>query len=209
MLGYACLNVRHLVDPDVIVLGGGMIEGLRGLYHAGCPAHRGRRSVLRRREGGGIRLSALGDDAVLLGSVAAARLKAGRNPFKKRYRARPVYPQIDACKDGAITVDDKAYKCDIYITVNGKTKKRQEIPSQNAQASPHTIGARELETVCKGGPEILFIGTGKCGQMELDENARRFLELRSIKFKILPNPKAVECYNKSKRRRAALMHVGC
>ncbi len=26
VLGYACLNVRHLIDPDVIVLGGGLIE---------------------------------------------------------------------------------------------------------------------------------------------------------------------------------------
>ena len=55
----------------------------------------------------------------------------------------------------------------------------------------------------------MFIGAGKCGQVELGEDARRFLDLRSIKFKILPNPKAVESYNKSKRRRAALMHVSC
>ena len=28
VLGYACLNVRHLIDPEAIVLGGGVIEAL-------------------------------------------------------------------------------------------------------------------------------------------------------------------------------------
>ena len=26
ILGYACLTVRHLIDPEVIVLGGGVVE---------------------------------------------------------------------------------------------------------------------------------------------------------------------------------------
>ena len=95
VLGYACLNVRHLVDPDVIVLGGGMIEACADYIMPVVQRIVGEDPLLGAREGGGILLSALGDDAVLLGAVAAARLKAGRNPFKKRYRARPVYPQID------------------------------------------------------------------------------------------------------------------
>ena len=104
---------------------------------------------------------------------------------------------------------DKQYKDDVYITVNGKVKKIEEIAAQQATGFPHQIGARELEIVCKGGPEILFVGAGTCGQMEMGEDAGRFLDTRSIKFKILPNAKAAESYNKSKRRRAALMHVTC
>ena len=26
VLGYACVNVRHLIDPEAIVLGGGVVE---------------------------------------------------------------------------------------------------------------------------------------------------------------------------------------
>ncbi len=206
VLGYACLNARHLIDPDVIVLGGGMIEACADYVMPLVQRIVGEDPLPGARQGGGILLSALGDDAVLLGAVAAARLKAGRNPFKKRFRLRPAYPQINQSKEGAITVDDEMFETDIYITVNGKTKKRANI-TRNAPAPPHKLTAAELELVCKGGPEILFVGAAKCEEIELPEDARRFLDLRSIKFKILPTAKALESYNKSKRRRAALIYV--
>jgi glucokinase len=209
LLGYACLNVRRLIDPDLIVLGGGMIEACADYVLPVVQRIIAEDPLVGAREGGGIILSALGDDAVVLGAVAAARLKVGRNPFKKRYRTRPIYSQIAGCKEGIIVVGDKDYKEDVCITVNGKTKKIEEIAALQAAGFPHKIGARELETVCKGGPEILFIGAGICGQVEMGEDAGRFLDLRSIKFKILPNAKAAEEYNKSKRRRAALMHINC
>ena len=207
VIGYACLNVRHLVDPDAIVLGGGMIEACADYIMPVVRRIVGDDPLVGVREGRGILLSALGDDAVLLGAVAAARINAGRNPFKKRYRATPVYPQIGSCKDGALTVDDKQCEGDIYITVNGKTRKAQDMPVQLDQGSPRKIGVRELEIVCRGGPELLLIGAGESGQIELEENAQEFLDLRSIKVRILPSRKAAESYNKSKRRRAALIYV--
>jgi glucokinase len=208
VLGHACLNVRHLIDPDLIVLGGGVIEACADYILPVVQRIIAEDPLVGAREGGGILLSALGDDAVVLGAVAAARRKAGRDPFKKRRRVRPIYPQI-GCKEGEIAVGDKQYKDDVYITVNGKTKMIEEIAAQQAAGFPHKIGARELEILCKGGPEILFIGAGKCGQVEMGEDAGRFLDLRRIKFKLLSNAKAAEGYNKSKRRRAALMHVSC
>ncbi len=84
VLGYACLTVRHLVDPEVIVLGGGVIEACGDFV---VP-------IIRRivdadrlpgaREGGHVVVSELGDDAVVLGAVALARGAAGRSPFGKR-----------------------------------------------------------------------------------------------------------------------------
>ena len=66
-----------------------------------------------------------------------------------------------------------------------------------------------MKKVCRGGPEILFIGAGKSGKVELTEDARRFLAQRSIQCEILPTVKAVESYNRSKLRKAALIHVRC
>ncbi len=82
VLGHACLTVRHLLDPEVIVLGGGVIEAcgkfvmpivhrivsgdaLKGAKAPGRPA--GCRVVR----------SELGDDAVVLGAVALARQATG------------------------------------------------------------------------------------------------------------------------------------
>ena len=56
---------------------------------------------------------------------------------------------------------------------------------------------------------MLFIGAGKSSKVELTEDARRFLAQRSIQCEILPTVKAVESYNKSKLRKAALIHVTC
>ncbi len=84
VLGHACLTVRHLIDPEVIVLGGGVIEACGDFV---VP-------IVRRiveadrlpgaRESGHVVVSALGDDAVVLGAVALARATAGRNPFGKQ-----------------------------------------------------------------------------------------------------------------------------
>ncbi len=84
VLGYACLTVRHLIDPEVIVLGGGVLEACGDFI---VPVVRQIIDADRlpgAREGGRIVVSALGDDAVVLGAVALARATAGRSPFGKR-----------------------------------------------------------------------------------------------------------------------------
>lgn len=72
VLGYACLTVRHLLDPEVILLGGGVMEACawfilpiieKIIDNDRLPAASSPRRVV---------VSALGDDAVLLGAVALA-----------------------------------------------------------------------------------------------------------------------------------------
>jgi glucokinase len=82
VLGFACLTVRHLIDPELIVLGGGLIEAcsafmLPVIQHV-VDADR----LPGACDGGHVVLSALGDDAVSLGAVALARELVGRSPFK-------------------------------------------------------------------------------------------------------------------------------
>ncbi len=83
VLGYACLSVRHLIDPEVIVLGGGVIEACGDFM---VPIARAMVEADRLpgvRKGGQVVRSALGDDAVMLGAVAFARQHVGRDPFQK------------------------------------------------------------------------------------------------------------------------------
>ena len=77
-LGYACVTVRHLLDPEVIILGGGVIEACgdfmlpivkKVLEERTMPGTRGRAKVV---------CSALGDDAGVLGAVRLAQLALGR-----------------------------------------------------------------------------------------------------------------------------------
>lgn len=209
VLGQACINVRHLFDPQAIVLGGGVVEACSGFIMPIVENIVGRDPLPAARDGGHVLLSALGDDAVVLGAVAAARRLVGRSPFKKRFSVKPIYSDITSVGFGEITVGQKTYDCDILISVGGKVKPRNEELAKELYGTSHTIGAKELAKVCKGGPEILFIGAGKTGQVELTEEAGRYLAQRSIQCDIQPTVKAVENYNKSKLRKAALMHVTC
>ncbi|MBN2579914.1 MAG: ROK family protein [Pirellulales bacterium] len=208
-LGYACLNVRHLIDPEVLVLGGGVIMACSDYIMPIIENIVGQDPLAGARDGGKILVSALGDDAVVLGAVAAARRLVGRNPFKKRFRIQPKYPQITRYRFGEITVARKSYTHDVYIPVSGKVKKRRVPQDAEAAGSKHVVGAAELEKVCKGGPEVLFVAAGKSGLVELTDEARRYLAHRSIRLEIHPAAKAIEGYNKSKQRKALLAHLTC
>jgi glucokinase len=209
VLGFACVNVRHLIDPEAIVLGGGVIVAcgsyIMPIIEQVVAADR----LPGSHEGGSVLVSALGDDAVVLGAVAAARRLVGRNPFKKRFQVVPTYPQISRIAAGEITIDKKNHAGDVFITVAGKVKKRGDEAVCESENAARAVGVKELEKICKGGPEVLFIGAGESDSMELTEDARRFLAHRSIQCEILPTMKAAESYNRSKRRKAALMHVSC
>jgi glucokinase len=209
VLGYACVNVRHLLDPEAIVFGGGVIEACSDFIMPIVENIVGLDPLPGAREGGRVLLSALGDDAVVLGAVAAARKLVGRSPFKKRFCVKPKYPEITRVGFGEITVGKESYSRDIYISVGGKVKKREERLAKELYGSSHAVGPKELEKVCKGGPEVLFIGAGKAAKVELTEDACRFLAQRSIHYDIQPTVKAAESYNRSKLRKAALMHVTC
>ncbi len=77
-IGHACVSVRHLLDPDLIVMGGGVIEAcgdfampiIRRIVSTDAMADR--EDLVRVVE------SKLGDDAVVLGAVALARQGGAR-----------------------------------------------------------------------------------------------------------------------------------
>lgn len=205
-LGNACLTIRHLIDPEVIILGGGVIEACSEFMVPIVEKIVGSDPFPGARPGGRVLLSALGDDAVVLGAVALARARVGRSPFKKRYAVSPSYPTISQAKSGEITVGPKTYNGDVYVMVNGKVKRRKEAVQEEAPTAQQ-VGPKELEKVCAGGPEVLFVGTGQNGGMQLNDEAHRYLSQRSIDCTALPTAQVVDAYNKSKQRKAALIHV--
>jgi len=208
-LGYACINVRHLIDPEVIVLGGGVVEACSDFILPIVENIVGSDGLPGARDGGRVLLSALGDDAVVLGAVALARRVVGRSPFKKRFALTPSYPSIVRARFGEVIVGDKAYNRDVYITADGTVKKRKKELAREEYHTAHTLGPSELEKVCRGGPEIVFVGTGESGSLKVSEEALRYLSQRSIECKAVPTPQLAEVYNKSAKRKAAVIHVTC
>lgn len=209
VLGHACVNVRHLIDPEVIVLGGGVVEACSDFIMPIVEHIVGMDPMPGAREGGRVLLSVLGDDAVVLGAVAAARRLAGRSPFKKRFRVETSYPRIDEVFFGGIKIGRRTFDRDICILADGRIKKRNKNLAKKLHGSSHTLGPKELEAICRRGPEVLFIGSGMSGKLELSEEARQFLEQRAIKYEIHPSTEAADHYNRSNLRKAALIHATC
>ena len=139
--------------------------------------------------------------------MALARRQVGRSPFKSKYRVEPTYPEIARFSFGEIVVGKKAYNDDIYIQVSGKVKSRDKDFARRDGDNPQLIGAKELEEVCKGGPEVLFVGCAKANEVCLTDQARRFLAHRSIRCEIVSAVQLVDDYNRSKARKAALIDV--
>jgi glucokinase len=209
VLGYACLTVRHLVDPEVIVLGGGVVEAcgdfLVPIVQAIVKADR----LPGACEGGEIVRSALGDDAVMLGAVALARQHVGRSPFSKPFDVAPEYTRISHWHDGVVTVGNSTYFHDIYIRADGRVKDRTRCPPEQTGGACHKVIRKELEKVCKGGPEVLFVGTGRLGRVAIAREGLEFLRSEAIELRALPTPRAVRAYNLCRRRKAVLLHIRC
>jgi len=206
IMGRACLNVRHLLDPEVIVLGGGVIEACEfflmpiirqaveadGLAGSGPSAR--------------IAVSALGDEAVVLGAVALAQRAAGADaPGDQADKPTP-YPAIAEVRPGEITVGKKSYRQDIFIRADGKVKKYAKVLAKTG-GPPGQVGPAELKRICWGGPETLIIGGARQGRRPLGAPAAEFLRNRGISCRILSLREAIAAYNAQQGRKAALIFM--
>jgi len=209
ILGHACITVRRLLDPELIVLGGGVIEACGDFVMPIVEAVVSSDAMLQGGSEGIVVRSVLGDDAGVLGAAILAQELVGRLPSAESLSAAPRYPTVDETHFGGITIGGKVYDCDIYIRTNGEVKRRKKAAVKKTYGTSHKIGPVELEKVCKGDPEIIIIGTGQNGAASLTEDGEEFLRSKGIRYKALASPKAVGEYNKTDARKALLVHVTC
>lgn len=209
VLGAACVTVRHLIDPELIVLGGGVLKECSDYMMPIVENCIGSDRLPGARDGGRVLLSALGDDAVVLGAVALARMKVNRSPFKKKFAVAPEYPEVAWAGKGELAVGGTTFDRDVYLLADGTVKKRKKKFAGEGNPASHQVEAGELERACRGGPEVLFVGGGETGAVQLSEDAQRYLRHRSIECRVLRTPEAIEAYNRCGQRKAALLHTGC
>ena len=209
ILGYACLSVRHLLDPDVIVLGGGVIEACGSFVTPIVREIVAADALAGARAGGAIVESELADDAVVLGAVALAQQVSGGRPLEDAADHVPDYPKIKYAGAGEVAVGGKVYTNDIWIRGDGKVKKRNKKLAKEQYGTSHKIGPAELDKLCKGSPQTIVIGMGQNGMAGLTPEGEAYLSTRGIEVVCLPSAKAVKEFNRTKGRKAAIIHVTC
>jgi len=207
VLGHACLTVRHLLDPEVIVIGGGVFEACGEFMFPIIQRIVEADRLPGAREGGKVFLSALEDDAVTLGAVALARRKVKRDPFKKKFTIAPDYPKLKRGQGGEVVVGDTVCHRDVYVRVNGIIKKYKGFEKQAGGDGGRTVGPDDLGRICKGGPEVVFIAAGAGDDVRLTDEGEAFLKRRAIDVEVKPTDEAIEAYNRCDRRKAVVIPV--
>lgn len=111
--------------------------------------------------------------------------------------------QIDSTSFGSITVGGKRYAHDVWIFADGSIRRRDR---------DHEFTLDELDILLDGRPEVVIVGTGQSGCVEIDEDAAREAGRRGIKIISDVTPNALKQYNeavKAKRKAAGAFHTTC
>ncbi|MDR2345553.1 MAG: ROK family protein [Planctomycetaceae bacterium] len=201
VIGYACLTVRHLLDPDVIMLGGGVIEACQKYMMPVIESVTASDKLSAAPSSRRILVSSLGDSAVVLGAVALVRGKETIT-FDQLCESVPKYPHILMLADDVIHIDDVAYMSDILILSDGTIHARTKVPKKD----PNGFRFKDIETVVQGGTDMLILATPTAEKTILSDKCREYLYRRGIDFRILQLREAVQLYNNLNGRRSAVFH---
>ena len=118
--------------------------------------------------------------------------------------------RIDSTKFGNITIDGKKYKHDVYVTKNGKIKKRKKKLSKTVFGTSHKVSLEEIKEIYEEDANVVIIGTGQMGILRLSIEALKFLEKKRCETIILRTKKAIKVWNNDERNsKIALFHVSC
>ena len=119
-------------------------------------------------------------------------------------------PYIDSTEFGEITIDNKKYHQ--VLIVGDLVMERDTEKLEKLFGTTHGIGEWERDELVKGNPEIIIIGTGQGGAMNVDGEIANGLAKKGIELIVASTPEAIEIYNekiKEGKRINALIHTTC
>ena len=203
-LGEAAAALANLLDPDVVVMGGGLIEGCGAFLMPVILGHAGPRLLLPDGTGPVIMQSELGDDAVVLGAaVYAYDYLAGTQPHVRR-RA---LPDLEWIGPGEVKVNGRRKVDDFVVRDDGSVRKRRRKLSLKVHGSTHLVSVDEVKFICKGTPRVLIVGTGTDGMVEVGEDAKSWLAKKHIRLICKKSESAVKEFHETVDPVAMLLHV--
>ena len=111
---------------------------------------------------------------------------------------------IDSYDFGRIVVDGKAYTSDVIIFLD-------RVKDNWWRKEGHALHIEDIESVIGEKPEVLIVGTGKYGILNVLPETKEDIESKGIELIVEPTDRACEVYNKiSKNKKAvAALHLTC
>lgn len=112
---------------------------------------------------------------------------------------------IDRFTFGTITVDGQRYTSDIKII-------RGSVVPDWWRGSGHTVDVADVHDILHNKPDVVVIGKGDPGYMQVADSLRQYAEKNGIKLIEEKTPAAIHTFNrllKEGKKVAAGFHVGC
>jgi hypothetical protein len=116
---------------------------------------------------------------------------------------------IERTAFGSITIDGKTYNHDVIIRLSGKMDKRQKKLSKQQYGTSHILSKAEAKTVFEDRCDLLIIGSGQQGNVNLSPEASAYFEKKGCRVIVEPTPEAIRSFNESRGKKVSLMHVTC
>lgn len=118
-------------------------------------------------------------------------------------------PPINKTSFGSITVGGERFNHDIFITLDGKVKKRKKKLSKAIYGTSHTISMDEIRHVFEERSEGIVIGSGQHGIAELSDEAMEFLKSKDCQVDLSRTPEAIRRWNEAEGKWIGLFHITC
>lgn len=114
-------------------------------------------------------------------------------------------PEITGYQFGRMTIAGKKYTNDLIILPTGN------ISENWFRKSGHLLNLSDLDQILEFSPDVLIIGTGASGRMNVDRKTLDGLILQNIEPVIHKTGEAVDAYNRllQLKKIAACFHLTC
>ena len=116
---------------------------------------------------------------------------------------------INKTSFGSITVNQEDFDHDIIISLSGKIGKRKKKLSKKIYGTSHRVSLDEAKYIFEKGADIIIIGSGQSGQLQLSEEAEKYLRKKLKEVILLPTPDTINAWNTSRGKKIGMFHLTC
>lgn len=111
---------------------------------------------------------------------------------------------IDSYEFGSIVIDGRTYRDDLLIWPG-------HIKHDWWRSEGHLLQLPDLAEALAAAPQVLVVGTGESGRMQVDPELVAYLKDKGIELVARPTREACRSINElaGKRRLAAALHLTC
>jgi hypothetical protein len=111
---------------------------------------------------------------------------------------------IDSYSFGSITIDGRKYTTDVIVYPD-------RVDAHWWRQEGHRLDPADLEEALRAQPEVLIVGTGCYGVMQVPPETAEFVRQRGVEWVAARTGEAVRQYNAlaASRRVVAALHLTC